>query len=219
MAHMSSERVKLVLLGDCGVGKTKLVKQFLSGIEASCNPPSGPTLGVDFAACRVHLEGEVLQCRVNIWDTSGAPQFRDLVEGCMHDLRVQDAVFILYDVTRRSTFESLAQWVELARRGAAAKSQASLIMLLGVTSDSGTSPRVTAREGLARAQDLDAQFAELNLQSLDSVNGVFLRSYLLQQCSARPVPHCVIEAEDLPRRCTSPVKWLQPMLRCTGLLA
>lgn len=211
-----NERVKLLLLGDCGVGKTALVRRFLFDNEV---PPMGPTVGVDFASCSVVLEGEVQPRRLNLWDTSGAPQFRELVEGCIHDLRQQDAVIVVYDVTRRSSFEAVNGWVELLL--AAAQLQAPVLVLVGIVPDGFSEEirKVNVVEGEAKARDLGISlFAEVGHQGFGSVDTNVLRSWLLQHCCCT-VASPPSTADNVPRRCVSPSKWFQPMLRCAGLLA
>lgn len=211
-------RVKLLLLGHAGVGKTSLVQRLI-GQEAASGV--APTVGVDFAAHAVQLEGEQWPLRLNIWDTSGDPRFRELVEGCMRDLRHQDAVIIVYDVTRRNTFEAAEAWVASVRE--AALHCEPVIVLLGNKADFATARVVSTEEGEAKAKALGISlFAEVShtvQPGSDRDVAALLRFKLLPQClvTMPDAGPCVEQQdEDVPRRCVSPAKWLQPMLRCVG---
>jgi len=212
-----SERVKLLLLGDSGVGKTTLVRRFLTDGEM---PTAGPTMGIDCTTCNVVLQGEAQPRRLNMWDTSGAPQFRDLVEGSIHDLRPQDAVVVVYNVTRRSSFEAVDGWVELLR--SAAPMQAPVMVLVGIVPDGASEDnrKVSAAEGESKANSLSIPLvAEVGSQGLhESTDCRVLRSWLLQHCCSSSASFESV-LDNPPRRCVSPAKWLQPMLRCAGLWA
>lgn len=214
-------RVKLLVLGNVAVGKTSLVQRLVGSMEAPALVAPGPTVGVDFAAHAVQLEGEAWPLRLNIWDTSGDPRFRELVDGCARDMRHQDAVIIVYDVTRRNTFEAVHSWVAAVRE--AGPHNDPVVVLLGNKADSGDARAVSLEEGKALAKALDITlFAEVCHSAPPGSEGdvaLLLRTKLLPHSSLAmsdgPCNADVVD-DDVPRRCVSPAKWLQPMLRCAG---
>merc|ERR1719343_71103 len=112
-----------------GVGKTNVVQRLLGGTAPTGPTPPGPTIGVDFASRSVQLAGDSRPLRLNLWDTSGDPRFRELADGCMQDLRDHDAVIIVYDLTQRGTFEAVETWVETVRQ--ATRNSDPILVLLG----------------------------------------------------------------------------------------
>jgi Ras-related protein Rab-8A len=62
----NSYTVKLIIVGDSGVGKTNLLLRYCDG-EFKTNYV--PTIGVDFKIKTVHLDG--CKLKLQIWDTAG----------------------------------------------------------------------------------------------------------------------------------------------------
>jgi Ras-related protein Rab-7A len=61
-----SNFLKIVILGDSGVGKTTLLQQYLNG---KTNGQSKPTIGADFSKKEILIENTVVT--LQIWDTAG----------------------------------------------------------------------------------------------------------------------------------------------------
>ena len=58
--------LKIVILGDSGVGKTTLLQQYLNG-KATSN--AKPTIGADFSKKEVMIDNSLVT--LQIWDTAG----------------------------------------------------------------------------------------------------------------------------------------------------
>lgn len=117
---------KIVLIGDCGTGKTCVVQRFKNGTFIERH---GNTIGVDFSMKTVIVDGkkvkvrdagEYLRCdrnfvrvQLQIWDTAGQERFRTITQSYY---RSANGVMIVYDITKRSSFLSVARWVEEVRR-------------------------------------------------------------------------------------------------------
>ena len=96
--------VKLVLLGDSGVGKTSIVTQYVSG-----NAPDSvkPTIGAAFVTKEVSIEGHQLE--LLIWDTAGQEVYRGLAPMYYRSALI---AIICYDVTRAQSFDSVSYWIK-----------------------------------------------------------------------------------------------------------
>ncbi|XP_012576248.1 PREDICTED: ras-related protein Rab-19 isoform X2 [Condylura cristata] len=115
---------KIILVGDSNVGKTCVVQHFRSGVYSEVRYS---TIGVDFTVCSLHVDGK--KVKMQVWDTAGQERFRAITHSYY---RSAHAAIIAYDVTRRSTFESVPQWInEIETYGAANLP----IMLIGNKSD------------------------------------------------------------------------------------
>lgn len=115
---------KVILIGDSNVGKTCVVQHFTSGVysEAQQN-----TIGVDFTVRSLEVNGK--KVKMQVWDTAGQERFRTITQSYY---RSAHAAIIAYDLTRRSSFESVPHWIhEIEKYGAANL----VIMLIGTKSD------------------------------------------------------------------------------------
>ena len=58
--------LKIVILGDSGVGKTTLLQQYVNG---KLNQHSKPTIGADFSKKELMIDNTIVT--LQIWDTAG----------------------------------------------------------------------------------------------------------------------------------------------------
>ncbi|XP_028249377.1 ras-related protein Rab-19-like [Parambassis ranga] len=103
---------KIILIGDSNVGKTCVVQNFKSGNYAE---KQQNTIGVDFTVRTVDIEGK--KVKIQVWDTAGQERFRTITQSYY---RSAHGAMIAYDITRRSTFDSVSHWIkEVEQYGAA----------------------------------------------------------------------------------------------------
>ncbi|CAB3385766.1 Hypothetical predicted protein [Cloeon dipterum] len=76
-------------------------------IDDTFDPNMANTIGVDYRSRVVNVDGQTVQ--LGIWDTAGQERFRTLTPTYYRN--AQGAV-IVYDVTRRQTFERVEQWLQ-----------------------------------------------------------------------------------------------------------
>ncbi|XP_066908114.1 ras-related protein Rab-43 [Halyomorpha halys] len=111
---------KIVLIGDCGAGKTSVVQRFKTGNFVERH---GNTIGVDFSMKSVTIDGK--KVKLQIWDTAGQERFRTITQSYY---RSANGVIIVYDITKRSSFLNLQRWIEEVRRYTASNV---LLILIG----------------------------------------------------------------------------------------
>ncbi|KAK8374984.1 hypothetical protein O3P69_010971 [Scylla paramamosain] len=99
---------KVVVIGDCGVGKTCVVQRFKSGNYVERH---GNTIGVDFSMKSLIVDRK--KVKLQIWDTAGQERFRTITQSYY---RSANGVVIVYDITKRSSFLSVQRWMEEVRR-------------------------------------------------------------------------------------------------------
>lgn len=99
-----SKNVKIILLGDGEVGKTSLRRSFL-GEEFS--PNYIQTLGADFSYKETNVDGHLLG--IQYWDIAGQAEFE-----FVHPTYFKSslAAIVVYDVTNRSSFETVEKWIK-----------------------------------------------------------------------------------------------------------
>ncbi|EGC37023.1 ranA, RAN GTPase [Dictyostelium purpureum] len=102
MAESEQVQVKLVLVGDGGVGKTTFVKRHLNGEFESRYIP---TLGVSVQPLSFYTNfGKIV---FNVWDTAGQEKFGGLRDG--YYIQGQCAI-IMFDVTSRMSYKHVPNW-------------------------------------------------------------------------------------------------------------
>ncbi|NWW92741.1 RAB19 protein, partial [Rhynochetos jubatus] len=116
---------KIILIGDSNVGKTCVVHRFKTG---QYNEKQQNTIGVDFTVRSMDIDGK--KVKIQVWDTAGQERFRTITQSYY---RSAHGAILAYDLTRRSTFESIPHWIhEIEKYGAANL----VMMLIGNKSDS-----------------------------------------------------------------------------------
>lgn len=68
--------IKLLLIGDSGVGKSCLLLRFS---DDSFTPSFITTIGIDFKIRTIELDGK--RIKLQIWDTAGQERFRTITTG------------------------------------------------------------------------------------------------------------------------------------------
>ncbi|XP_057437157.1 ras-related protein RABA5c-like [Lotus japonicus] len=95
---------KIVLIGDSAVGKSNLLSRFARN-EFDSN--SKATIGVEFQTQMVEIDGK--EVKAQIWDTAGQERFRAVTSAYY---RGAVGALVVYDITRRGTFENIKRWIE-----------------------------------------------------------------------------------------------------------
>ncbi len=70
MASKKKQFLKIVILGDSGVGKTSLLQQY---VNSKTSAQTKPTIGADFQKKEVMIENQIVN--LQIWDTAGQEKF------------------------------------------------------------------------------------------------------------------------------------------------
>ena len=107
-----------------GVGKSCLLLQFT---DKRFQHVHDLTIGVEFGSRMVSIDDK--QIKLQIWDTAGQESFRSITRSYY---RGAAGALLVYDVTRRDTFEHLASWLEDAKQHA---NPNMTIMLVGNKAD------------------------------------------------------------------------------------
>jgi small GTP-binding protein len=163
---------KLVILGSAAVGKTTLVNRFLKKGDYS---DYRPTLGINIATQLYHVQGyEEELIKFIIFDLAGQEFFKRV----RHDYyKGANCAFIVYDVTRRDTFdEAINFWFKDARNELGDIP----FVLIGNKIDLEEEREVTIQEGLDIANQLRSSFIEtsalknINVQDTFKIVGIGL---------------------------------------------
>ncbi|KAH3760918.1 GTP-binding protein yptV5 [Pelomyxa schiedti] len=94
--------LKVILLGNPGVGKTALLAQFLTNKFTTVYKA---TIGADFHAKDMYIDGK--NCTLQVWDTAGQERFQSLGSAFY---RGTDCCALVFDVNVQRTFDDLNMW-------------------------------------------------------------------------------------------------------------
>lgn len=148
---------KIVLIGDSAVGKSNLLSRFARD-EFDLNAKA--TIGVEFQTQGVEIEGK--EVKAQIWDTAGQERFRAVTSAYY---RGAVGALIVYDISRRTTFDSVKRWLEELNTHC---DTTVARMLVGNKCDLDNIREVTKEEGKSLAEEEGLFFMETS--ALDSTN-------------------------------------------------
>ncbi|CAH9127859.1 unnamed protein product, partial [Cuscuta epithymum] len=155
---------KILLIGDSGVGKSSLIASFISDAPTHA---SAPTIGVDFNIKYFEVGGKKL--KLIFWDTAGQERFRTLTTSFY---RGAQGIVLVYDVTRKESFESLTGvWEEEIK--SYSSDQNYVKMLVGNKKDQESERKVSTEEGLALARKFGGLFLECSAKTRENVDICF----------------------------------------------
>jgi Ras-related protein Rab-7A len=102
MASRKKVLLKVIILGDSGVGKTSLMNQY---VNKKFSNQYKATIGADFLTKEVMVDDRLVT--MQIWDTAGQERFQSLGVAFY---RGADSCVLVFDVNVAKTFENLDSW-------------------------------------------------------------------------------------------------------------
>eukprot|EP00347_Sterkiella_histriomuscorum_P017934 403347422 len=132
---MQKSFLKVIIIGDSGVGKTSLLEAFnYQKIQKN----SKPTIGAEFTKKKITLgdypdsKYKGKEVNLQLWDTAGQERFQSL---CTSFYRGSDCCMLVFDVSQIETYESLDNWREVFQQTTGDQTQEIPIILIGNKSD------------------------------------------------------------------------------------
>ena len=102
--------IKLVIIGDSGVGKSNFLFKF---IEGQFSPAHVATIGFDYKSKIITLPQSKKKVKLQIWDTAGQEKYMAINKNLFQ--RVQ-GIILMYDLTKRETFDRLNIWLNIIKQ-------------------------------------------------------------------------------------------------------
>ncbi|KAK4279647.1 hypothetical protein QN277_011391 [Acacia crassicarpa] len=156
-------RVKLVLLGDSGVGKSCIVLRFVRG---QFDPTSKVTVGASFLSQTIALQDSTT-VKFEIWDTAGQERYASLAPLYYRGAAV---AVVVYDITSLESFNKAQYWVkELQKHG----SSDIVLALVGNKADLHEQREVPIQDGIEYAEKNGMFFIETSAKTADNINELF----------------------------------------------
>lgn len=101
--------LKLIIIGDCGVGKTNILVQFC---ESTFRPNYVATIGVDFKIKTLTIRGK--RIKLQIWDTAGQERFKNITQAYYKGAA---GILMIYSIDEARTFENICTAMAMQRDG------------------------------------------------------------------------------------------------------
>ncbi|EPE03000.1 ras-like protein rab7 [Ophiostoma piceae UAMH 11346] len=102
MASRKKVLLKIIILGDSGVGKTSLMNQY---VNKKFSASYKATIGADFLTREVPVDDR--QVTMQLWDTAGQERFQSLGVAFY---RGADCCVLVFDVNNAKSFEAIEGW-------------------------------------------------------------------------------------------------------------
>lgn len=154
---------KFIIVGNSAVGKSCLLLRF---DEDRFQPIHDVTVGVTFSIKTLQIDGQDI--KVQIWDTAGQEIFRSITRSYYRD---SNCAIIVYDITDRTSFEKIGDWVRDVRSLAPADCT---IALVGNKLDLADDNRVVeTSEGENLADEQNMIFYETSAATGENVKELF----------------------------------------------
>jgi Ras-related protein Rab-8A len=155
--------IKLLLIGDSGVGKSCLLLRFS---DDQFTTSFITTIGIDFKIRTVDLDGS--RVKLQIWDTAGQERFRTITTAYY---RGAMGILLTYDVTDEQSFDNVRNWMRNIEQHA---TENVCKILVGNKSDVPEEKRrVSAARGKAMADEFGIPFFETSAKAGFQVEDAF----------------------------------------------
>eukprot|EP00744_Colponema_vietnamica_P011456 GILI01016117.1.p1 GENE.GILI01016117.1~~GILI01016117.1.p1 ORF type:complete len:219 (+),score=42.58 GILI01016117.1:108-764(+) len=155
--------IKLLLLGDSGVGKSSLLMRFS---EDKFTPNFVTTIGVDFKMRTIDIDGK--KVKLQVWDTAGQERFRTITPAYY---RSAMGVVLVYDITDESTFLNVKYWMKNLEEHASGDI---CKILIGNKCDLQERRMVDVARGQALASEYGIKFFETSAKLKNQVDEAFI---------------------------------------------
>ncbi|MCD7455780.1 Ras- protein Rab11D [Datura stramonium] len=153
---------KVVLIGDSAVGKSQILARFARN-EFSLD--SKATIGVEFQTRTLVIQHKSVKAQ--IWDTAGQERYRAVTSAYY---RGAVGAMLVYDITKRQTFDHIPRWLEELRAHA---DRNIVIILIGNKTDLEDQRAVPTEDAKEFAQKEGLFFLETSALEATNVEDAF----------------------------------------------
>ena len=163
-------RVKILMLGDSGVGKSSLILRWTLD---TFSPTLTSTVGVNFKSKKVVLKGGDV-VNVQVWDTAGQEQFHKITTSYYKGAQ---GIMLVYDVTDQKSLDNVSYWIKKIKSHASDSVQVALIgnkVDLRIA-DGFTKRDVDTDRGRDIANVFGVPFFETSAKDATNVNNGFIK--------------------------------------------
>ena len=154
--------VKVIFVGDAGVGKTQIINRISNKPFSEDYEPS---IGVDFVSKNILFRGQNI--KLQMWDTAGQEKYKGLIPSYV---RKSSIVFVIFDVSTKTSFDNIPNWINFIRT-----IENTTLVLCGNKIDLAER-EVKREEGEALAQKEGIAYFEVSAKTGDNIKNMFYNS-------------------------------------------
>ena len=159
-----ADSVKVVLLGEAGVGKTSIIHQFT---YHTFDPDCISSISAQFVSKTIDYQGYGA-IKYDIWDTAGQERYRSMAKIFYKDAKV---IVFVYDITSQPTFDGLKNyWYEQTKINC---ENNAILAVVANKNDLYGDQTVTDEEGQKFADEIGAIFQSTSALSDSGIGKLF----------------------------------------------
>ena len=147
--------LKVILLGDVGVGKTNIISRYLSG---EFNPSLNPTVGSSYGEKRIKKEG--ITYLLKVWDTVGQEKYNSITKLFVQGSHI---IILVYSIDNLHSFQKLDFWHNFIKN--TLKDDTYILAVIGNKRDLYENELVSEDEGKKYAEKMNANYALLSAKT------------------------------------------------------
>ena len=159
---ISYYKIKLILIGDAGVGKTNLIHRFAKG---EFKNDYHLTIGMDFLSQNIQVDDKYFS--LEIWDTAGSEKFKSITKGFYNN---STCAIVVYDITDKKSFTSISNWIDDAKNYSNKKVD---IIIVGNKNDLKDQRVISKEDGQEMSIKYEAKFYECSALTGENVENIF----------------------------------------------
>jgi small GTP-binding protein len=173
MDFIKKPRVKLLILGDSGVGKSSILLRYT---EQKFNHSHITTIGLDFKSKTIEIDGK--QIELQVWDTAGHEKYRVITHTYYQG---SAGVILAYDCSDQKSFDNATKWVEQIRNNL----QDDVPKVLVACKVDRPDRKISRSDGENLANNLNLLYFETSAKTNIGIDETF--EYLAKQCFERGI--------------------------------
>ena len=155
---ISVTRQKIIFVGDAATGKTSIIDRI---IDNPFNDIYEESFGINFRFKNIRFRGQ--NTKIQIWDSAGQEKYKGLIPSY---IRNSSIVFLVYDVSKRSSFDNIMNWINFVRN-----IEKTIMVLCGNKIDLNREVEKNEGEELARKEGL--LFFECSAKTNENIKLMF----------------------------------------------
>ena len=154
--------IKVILIGDSGVGKTNIMSKFLKNQFLE---DSKATVGVEFGSKLFIQQGHKIKAQ--IWDTAGQEKYKAITSAYYKGSK---GALVIYDITQKETFANIEKWVNDLKCKGYPKIT---VIIIGNKNDLEEKRQISKEQGEEKAKSFGCAFLETSAFSGDNIEKAF----------------------------------------------
>ena len=158
------DSVKVVLLGEAGVGKTSIIHQFT---YHQFDPDCISSISAQFISKTIDYKGDGA-IKYDIWDTAGQERYRSMAKIFYKDAKV---IIFVYDITSEPTFDGMKNyWYEQIKINC---EKDAILAVVANKNDLYQEQQVNDEEGKEFARSINGIFQSTSAKSNQDILNLF----------------------------------------------